>query len=277
MICLALCWIGGDGLRLRRSRGSSADAPVGGAPVPGVELGSDPGAASSHYSTLAKQDRVLGLMAEVRFELEQGHLSAAARAMDALRGAEGAYAGGGLLAALDQEVEDALQRTQAELEGLVDSGAAPLVARRVASLSHDLHPRVATALTNLARRRGWPRLADVRIPPGLTVPDAAALAAGRPVRLWFRDQWVTGTTAATDRDSRVSVRVDTGAGVYFPVLPQGALAVIDPDATELRAQLAAALTSGDGILASAWLATCLARQSAVDAGLRRELASWFVD
>jgi hypothetical protein len=98
------------------------------------------------------------------------------------------------------------------------------------------------------------------------------------VRLRWGEQWVDGVVIDEARsEGSVTVRVESPAGVFFPIVPRAAVAPIDPEPAELTAQFAAALAHRDPALASAWLASGLARGAVVDPALAAAVADWFVN
>ena len=273
-----MLWLGGAGLRLRQRRASPTDSPtlaLSAQPRPAADAVV---AAANSTRYLQDQDRLFGGIASVRTDIEHDRLSAALRGIDGLRGDAAVPTGLTQLAVLDQEAEDALSSSLHRLgESLVD-GAAPTAAAHVRRLVEGgVHRRVDAALRTLVRSRAWPRLHGVTLPVGVEIGPALPLPAGRRVRVCFRDAWCEGTTvAAAGVQKTVTVRVQDESGVFFPVMAQAMLAPIGPDPAELRAQVVAAVSSGDAGLTSAWLAATLAREVPLDDRVRRQFAAWFV-
>jgi hypothetical protein len=286
-LVLALLWVGGEGLRLRSRPGVMADptvrdhdrrpdGPPAQTPSPPAIAPARPAATPLH---LQDQDRFFGRLAAVVADAQQGRLARAYATLDTVRADAFAPQAMGQIAALEQELEDHLQRACADVERLVQDGQAPQVSRRVRELLEPVHARVHYVLRALCRRQRWPCLDAHDLPadpPAALSAAISPISAGRHVRVTVQDAWVDGAASATSAAADVvSVRVERSDGVLFPAIARAAVAFVAPTPAELLSQLGAALRSRESHLARAWLACCVARDVVLDAASAAALASWF--
>jgi hypothetical protein len=169
---------------------------------------------------------------------------------------------------LDSAQRAELARAHGDLERALDVFVAGVVADvragRVLTAARTLTPlaRSPHSACNAARDRIAAGLA-VRIParPLADPPVPPPLPPGRAVRLWHEDRLREGHVV--EGAQRVSVRVVTPQGTFFPAVERAALEPVDADADEALAQCAAAFVSGDEVAASLWWAYARTVDSAV--------------
>ncbi|MEZ5965166.1 MAG: hypothetical protein R3F56_15135 [Planctomycetota bacterium] len=235
-----------------------------------------PGLTRDDSERLQEQDRWFGRLASVRTDVERELLSVALRGLDELRRDRQGPGSATQLAILDQEVHEALDQALRRLEVDIEAGNAPAAALRVGRLTQDLHPQVDVSLREFVFERRWPRMHAVAIPATLERSGGAPLAPRRRVTARVGDASVDAEIVqGSAPDGRVTVRVESEAGVSFPELSQAEVAPVAPTPAELAAQLRAALAAGRADLSSAWLAACVAGGAAVPSDLRAGLDAWF--
>ncbi len=281
---ISLLWVGGSDLLLLSRAGSRpTEVPTVAQAVHGATLAASSLLAASPVeltvaATVARlqdQDRFFGRIAAVRADLQAHRVSAAYSGFDELQADSMASEAIGQLTLLEQEMEDGLRAACDELVRLVTEAEAPRVAILVRRVLGS-HARVRQALRSLCVSRGWPRLDGVGVPGLLALPPAAAVVAGRHVRLQFRERWVDGAaTAASELSTQLTARVETQEGVFFPSAMRAEVAFVAPETDELLSQLRAALAASDSALAQAWLACCVAREVKFSESIAHALAAWY--
>ncbi len=252
-----------------REGGPGAGAPATGAPVRGqltaparstAELASNPGTGTAAADPAVVPlpstdgpgvlDGLYGALHVIRGAIERGSPAAGFAAVERATHPDLSDWG---RAQLDDATVQLRQMVEAQLEAVAEGlgeGSVLAVAGRLQRLRTPPHHEVETAVAAAWARHGWPRLAPR---DGALPLRAEPLAANQRVRIRHRGEVREGRVAATANSGEVTVRIRDAEQVQFGIAPRAAIEPIDATVDQALAQLRAAHTAGDALLAELWL------------------------